>query len=164
MLLQYMQISLCFRIISFFKKANKLWVSTLRVQRISVKLSMVNMKKNYGPVYEKKQTLFSIGKRWPSKSWKVCFIFFLNLFYQWTNVHCVVCQLPSFWRRQRVATLYHCADRVQIGIESYSLPFHGLGIGVVHGVFKSCLPIVVFMNRTSCVLCFGCSPVEENIG
>lgn len=27
-----MQISLCFRIISFFKKANKLWVSTLRVQ------------------------------------------------------------------------------------------------------------------------------------
>lgn len=103
----------------------------------------------------------SSGKGDPVSPEKCALIFF---FYQWTNVHCFVCRLPSFWRRQRVAMLYHCADRVQIGIESYSLPFHGLGIGVVHGVFKSCLTIVIFMNRTSCVLCFGCSPVDENIG
>lgn len=101
----------------------------------------------------------SSGKGDPVSPEKCALIFF----YQWTNVHCFVCRLPSFWRGQRVATLYHCADRVQVGIESYSLPFHGLGIGVIHGVFKSCLTIVIFMNWTSCILCFGRSPVDENI-
>lgn len=160
-----MQISLCFRIISFFKKANKLWVSTLRVQRVSVKISMVNMKKNYGPVYEKNTLLsHSSGKGDPASPEKCALIFlFFFSFYQWTNVHCFVCRFPSFWRRQRATMLYHRADRVQIGIESHSLPFHGLGTGVVHGVFKRCLAIVIFMNRTACILCFGCSPVDENI-
>lgn len=154
-----MQISLCFRIISFLKKANKLWVSTLRVQPNFCKtLHGKHEEELWSSLRKKHSSLSFLGKRWPSKSWKVCFNF-----YQWTKCALLVCRFPSFWRRQRVAALYHCADRVQVGIESHCLPFHWLCIGVIHGVFKCCLAIVIFMNWTSCILCFGCSPVNKNI-
>lgn len=85
-----MQISLCFRIISFFKKANKLWVSTLRVQRVSVKISMVNMKKNYGPVYEKNTLLsHSSGKGDPASPEK-CALIFLFFFLFTSELMCTV--------------------------------------------------------------------------
>ena len=152
-----MQISLCFRIISFLKKANKLWVGTPGVKPISVKLSMVNMTTELDPVYEKNTLHYhSSGKGDPASPEK-CALFSSEL-----QVHCSVCRwCPGFWRRQRVAMLYHCANCVQVGVESYCLPLHRLGIGVIHGVLKGCLAIVIFMNRTSCVLRFGCSPVRK---
>lgn len=74
MLLQYMQISLCFRIISFFKKANKLWVSTLRVQPNFCKtLHGKHEEELWSSLWKKHSSLSFLRKRWPSKSWKVCF-------------------------------------------------------------------------------------------
>lgn len=77
MLLQYMQISLCFRIISFFKKANKLWVSTLRVQLNFCKtLHGKHEEELWSSLWKKHSSLSFLRKGWLSKSWKVCF----NLF------------------------------------------------------------------------------------
>lgn len=161
MLLQYMQISLCFRIISFFKKANKLWVSTLGVQLNFCKtLHGKHEEALWSSLWKKHSSLSFLRKGWLSKSWKVCF----NLFSSELTCTVLCVSFPSFWRRQKFAVLYHCADCVQVRIESYCLPFHWLRIGVVHGVLKSCLAIVIFMNWTSCILCFGCCPVDENIG
>lgn len=159
MLLQYMQISLCFRIISFLKKANKLWASTPRVQPDLCKtLHGTHEEEFWSSLWKKKNTLLchSSGKGDPASPEK-CALFSSEL-----KVHCSVCRFPGFWRRQRVAVLYHCANCVQVGVKSYCLPLHRLGIGVIHGVLKGCLAVVIFMNRTSCVLCFGCSPVYKN--
>lgn len=69
-----MQISLCFRIISFFKKANKLWVSTPRVQPDFCKTLHGNHEEELFVQFMKKHSSLSfLRKRWPSKSWKVCF-------------------------------------------------------------------------------------------
>lgn len=116
------------------------------------------MKTEFDPVYEKNTLRYhSSGKGDPASPEK-CALFSSEL-----KVHCSVCRFPGFWRRQRVAVLYHCANCVQVGVESYCLPLHRLGIGVIHGVLKGCLAIVIFMNRTSCVLCFGCSPLFVKI-
>lgn len=99
------------------------------------------MKKSYDPVYEKNTLLsHSAGKGDPASPEK-CALFSSEL-----NVHCVVCRYPRLRRRQNLAALYHCADRVQVGVEPHRLPFHRLGVGVVHGVLKSCLAVVVFVN------------------
>ena len=83
---------------------------------------MVNTKKNYiGPVYEK--TLFSIipqEKVTQQVLKSVLYFFFLAvnecaLFYVLTS---------ELLEKAEVATLYHCADRVQVGVESHCLPFH----------------------------------------
>lgn len=55
----------------------------------------------------------------------------------------------------------HGADGIQIRIESNSLPLHGLGVGVVHGVLKGSLPVVVFVDRAARVLCFWCGSVDK---
>ena len=156
-----MQISLCFRIISFFKKANKLWVSTLRVQpNLCKTLHGKHEEELYRSSLWKNTLLYhSSGKGDPASPEKCALFFFLAvnecaLFYVLTS---------ELLEKAEVATLYHCADRVQVGVESHCLPFHWLCIGVVHGVFERCLAIVVFMDWTSRVLCFGCSPVDENI-
>lgn len=50
----------------------------------------------------------------------------------------------------------HGADSVQIGVESNRLPLHSLGVGVVHGVLKGSLAVVVFVDGAAGVLSFWC--------
>lgn len=133
-----MQISLCFRIISFLKKANKLWVSTLRVQPIFVKLSMVNMKKNYVQFTKKHSSLSFLGKRWPSKSWKVCF----NLFISELNVHCFVCQFPSFWRRQRLPRYTIVQTVFKLGSNRTAFPSTDFELVSYMGFSKAAWPLL----------------------
>ena len=130
----------------------------MECSKISVKFSMVNMKKNYGPVYEK--TLFSIIPQ--EKVTQQVLISVLWFVCQWTKCALFCVSISKLLKKAKAATLYHCADCVQVGIEPYCLPFHWLCVGVIHGIFKSCLAIVIFMNWTSCILGFGCSPVDEN--
>lgn len=158
MLLQYMQISLCFRIISFLKKANKLWVSTPRVQPDFCKTLHGKHEEHLRSSLWKNTLLYRSSGKGDPVSPEKCALFSSEL-----NVHCVVCRFPRLWRRRDAAALHHCADRVEVGVEAHGLPFCRLGVGVIHGVLKCCLAIVIFMNWTSCVLCFGCSPVNENI-
>ena len=101
-----------------------------------------------------------LRRRWPRTSWKMCFKFIFLIKKSVDYVCTVVFQLSDNWR-QAVTMLYHCANCVQVGIKSHSLPFNRLRIGVIHGIFKSSLPIVIFMYRASCVLCFWCSSGKE---
>lgn len=55
----------------------------------------------------------------------------------------------------------HGADRVQVGVEAHRLALHGLGVGVVHGIFKGSLAVVVLMHRTARVLGFRSGSVER---
>lgn len=74
-----MQISLCFRIISFFKKANKLWVSTLRVQpNLCKTLHGKHEEELWSSLWKNTLLYHSSGKGDPASPEKCALFFFFS--------------------------------------------------------------------------------------
>lgn len=64
---------------------------------------------------------------------------------------------PPLRHRAR-STSNHGADGVEVGVEADDFPLSSFCVCVVHGVLERGLPIVVLVDRASCVLRFVCFP------
>lgn len=60
-------------------------------------------------------------------------------------------------------TSNHGADGVEIGVKADDFPLSSFCVGVVHGILKSGLSVVVLVDRASCVLRFICFPLFVEI-
>lgn len=134
-----MQISLCFRIISFLKKANKLWVSTLRVQPNFCKTLHGKHEELWSSLWKNTLLYHSSGKGDPASPEKCALIFFFS---SELNVHCFVCRFPSFWRRQRLPRYTIVQTVFKLGSNRTAFPSTDFVLVSYMGFSKAAWPLL----------------------